>query len=188
MRRLELVAIGFALAVSLTTAAPACTFAPPPVRLPGESDDAYSARSKATFEFNRAEDARSLQSKLFEESDGIYLARVATSAPVAIEGWGMPVEGRRITAEVLHTVKGEQPDRTMTMADQSMSSCGLGGGGPATSEKPGALILVFANVSFVGGRNFGLPVASIREARLMAALNEAGMALRGTTGSPGQER
>jgi hypothetical protein len=120
-----------------------------------------------------------LQVRLFDNARSIHLARVATSTPVAIGGWGVPVQGHAITAMAIRTLKGDPPVGPLAMADRGMTSCGLYGGGPATSEKPGALIVVFTGVRLGDNvQDFGLPLAAAREPRLMAALNEAALALR----------
>lgn len=182
MRWLMSLRIAGVLTVALTDAAIACVPPPPPVRFSSETDQDYAARAKIVFEDSQDEDRRARQVWLFENARSIHLARVATTAPVAIEGWGEPVRGHAITAKTIRTIKGDQPDSPLAMADRSMSSCGIGGGGPATSEPPGALILVFTDVPIGGGRqHFGLPIAAVREPRLMAALDKAAISLRDAT-------
>jgi hypothetical protein len=186
MRIVKISGIALAASLAIPSAASACVLPPPPVRFPGETQADYSARSKIVYADTLDEDRRSLQARLFDQASSVVVARVAASTPIPIEGWGMPVTGHRIVAEPLSTLKGEPQSDPMTMADSSMSSCGLGGGGPATSEKAGALIIVFRNV-LLGGRtaNFGLPLAAAREPRLMEALNEAALALRSKSSSNG---
>jgi hypothetical protein len=179
LRWLHSIGTACLLTVATGEAATACVPPPPPVRFPAESGDAYAARSKIVFQDSLDEDRRALQVRLFDNARSIHLARVATSTPVAIGGWGVPVQGHAITAMAIRTLKGDPPVGPLAMADRGMTSCGLYGGGPATSEKPGALIVVFTGVRLGDNvQDFGLPLAAAREPRLMAALNEAALALR----------
>jgi hypothetical protein len=179
LRWLNSIGIACLLTVAVSDAATACVPPPPPVRFPSESDDAYAARSKIVFQHSLDEDRRALQVRLLDNAQSIHLARVETSTPVAIGGWGVPIHGHAITAKAIRTLKGDPPAGPLAMADRGMTTCGLYGGGLATSEKPGALIVVFTGVRLGDDvQDFGLPLAAAREPRLMAALNEAALALR----------
>lgn len=179
MRRLIFPATVWALATIASRPAIACVPPPPPVQFPDETREAYSARATIVHADTLDEDRRSLQERLFDQASSVVLARVISSTPVPIDGWGMPVTGHRIEAEPLHTLKGEPLSGTLTLADRSISSCGLAGGGPATSQKAGAKIIIFRN-GFLEGEigNFGIPLTDAREPRLMKALNQAALALR----------
>ena len=162
--------------VALAGVADACIGPPPPIQLPGESDEAYKIRTQAVYRALGDEGRRRFQVTLYDKSNRIRLAMVEHSS--AVDAMGSP--GRQVVVEPVATFKGEEQPIPVTLTDLYWTSCGMAGGGPATAAQRGEFIILFEGDLFEGRATdrYGIKMEDLREPRLLEAVNAFALAAR----------
>jgi hypothetical protein len=139
--------IALAAAVTLFTAntAQACMPMPPPPQEQGESDEAYAARAAAWQAERDAQDAQwraDRQSRLWDEADSVFLARIVRVQPNAND------YGQRVTLRGIRPLKGRLYTNRFTLNYTETTSCGPLPGFDAITGAVGDVYVVFVH----GGR------------------------------------
>lgn len=155
--------------LALASPANACIPPAPTIRLSGESEAAFLARSQAFAAAEMDEDRRAVQVRLYDQASRVSLARVtaSTQLPDVLSDGLSP--GFRVEVQPVAVFKGPALDgRPFALQDAGMSTCGRYGGGSATAAKPGSYILLFENANPQGPTGHqGLLLAELREPRVL---------------------
>lgn len=148
-------------AILASSSALACAPPPPIVQLPGESAQAYHERIDAAFAAELFEERRSMQSNLLSQSSATFIGVVADSREIPVGA----VKGHEVAVRPVYGIKGDLPKSATTLRDTVFTTCGMSGGGSATSAQPGDYVIVFAGIptSPLQGANVGIVA---REAEL----------------------
>jgi hypothetical protein len=152
------------------TVAEACIYPPPSPRKAEETDAEYSARAQTEFRAYLLERARQTETSYFEAAKSTYLARIVRSEEISVAGSQV---ARQIVLLPVRSIRGILPSLRVTAKDREMTSCGLGGDGPATAGNVGQMAVVFDGVRNEG-MNYRSPLyvvlaESVQEPRLLAA-------------------
>lgn len=170
-----------AAAVFIPATAAACIYPPPVPPKAGETGDQYSARVKSELDQFLREAARKLEKSYFDEALRVYLARVVRNEEIGVNGTPF---ARRSVLKPVRTVKGLLPGHSIVIRDRELTSCGLGGDGPATFANVGHTVVVFDGVRNEGmgfrSRRYAILAESAQEPRLLEALHSWKPSLGGT--------
>jgi hypothetical protein len=154
------------------TAAAACLYPPPDPQEAGETDAQYSARKKLMLDRYLLENARKAETSSFDEAKSVYLARVIRSEEIVVDGSPF---ARHALLKPLQSIKGFLPKRRISIKDRELTSCGLGGDGPATFANVGQVVIVFDGVRNEGmhyrSRLYATLAESAQDPRLLNAWN-----------------
>lgn len=141
--------IWIAAAVALTlfsaTAAQACMPMPPPPQEQGETNEAYATRAAAWQAERDAQDAQwraDRQSRIWDEADSVFLARIVRVQPNAND------YGQRVTLRGVRSLKGRAYTNRFTLNYTEGTSCGPLPGFDAIQGAVGDTYVVFVK----GGR------------------------------------
>jgi len=133
-----LIALAAALAFFSANNAQACMPMPPPPQEQGESDEAYAARAAAWQAQRDAEDAQwraDRQSRMWDEADRVFLARIVRVQPNAND------YGQRVTLRGVRALKGRAYTGRFTLNYTETTSCGpLPGFDAITDERIRVLV------------------------------------------------
>ncbi|MBL8545364.1 MAG: hypothetical protein JNL81_02815 [Hyphomonadaceae bacterium] len=140
-----LLALAAAIALLTANTAQACMPMPPPPQEQGESDEAYATRAAAWQAQRDAEDAQwraDRQSRLWDEADSVFLARIVRVQPNAND------YGQRVTLRSIRGLKGRAYANRFTLSYTEATSCGPLPGFDAITGAVGDVYVVFVR----GGR------------------------------------
>lgn len=153
----------------------ACSPAPPFVQLPGESKEAYKARSDAGSWATEFENDRRMQEDFLSHASRITIGLIENVEPLQLPAAG--VEGHKVVVRVKKTLKGDSAPELIRLADRSVTSCGFYGGGTATQGSVGDYVVVFQGLDSSQGATdpYGLRASDVRHAKLLDAFRDYGL-------------
>lgn len=165
-----IISLAATLAVFSISTAEACMPPPPPPQEQGESDDAYTARVTAWQAQRNAEDAQfraDRQSRLWDEADSVFLARIVRVRANANE------YGQGVTLRGIRSLKGRAYTNRFTLNPTLPPPCSFAPTFDATAGAVGDTFVIFVR----GGRPSQRTVQAtaspnaITDERIRAALN-----------------
>jgi hypothetical protein len=142
----------------------ACVYPPPSPQRANETDAQYKARTGSEFEAYLSASSKETEASYFGQADRIFFARIIRSEEINVGG---SPYARRIVVKPLQAIKGALPSRPLILKDRELTSCGLGGDGPATWGGVGHVAIVFEGV-----QNEGMEYRSQRYAVLASEASE----------------
>lgn len=140
-----LIAIAAAFALFSANTAHACMPMPPPPQEQGESDEAYAARAHDWQAQRNAEDAQfraDRQSRIWDEADSVFLARIVRVRPNA------NTYGQSVTLRGIRTLKGRAYTNRFTLNPTQPPPCSFAPVFDATTGSVGDVYVIFVR----GGR------------------------------------
>ena len=167
---------------ALLAASPAspCIPPPPPLQLSGESDESYRARAEVFTRATLDEERRAWQTRLYENATRVSLARVTASTTLpGVLSDGLS-SGRRVELQPIAVFKGAPAaGEKRSVQDAGMTTCGLYGGGTATTGSPGDYVILFedADPNSPTG-HLGFRLTDLREPRILSRFSEVVQAAR----------
>ena len=165
-----LIALAAAFALFSANAAHACMPPPPPPQEQGESDDAYAARVTAWQAQRNAEDAQfraDRQSRLWDEADSVFLARIVRIRSNANE------YGQGVTLRGIRSLKGRAFTNRFTLNPTLPPPCSFAPTFDATAGAVGDTFVIFVRGGRPSQRTVQATAApsAITDDRIRAALN-----------------
>lgn len=168
MQRLRLLLVVFAL-VATATPAFACETEPDLVRLPGETDAAFEARSDKTHKDQWVIRRYLRETNDFEKASAVYVARVVEQHREQLppEKLTMPWA----VVQPLHPIKGSLPASNRKLSVTALWSCGPYGDGDAALSPAGTLVFVFEGLPKSEARPNGIDSIRTTDARTFELLD-----------------
>ena len=154
-------------------AAPAIACSPPPpvMILPGESKQAFNERQQSNLIARSDEEQRAYQIDLEEQAKTSFIGVVTGLRYIQL---GSDIVGREVTVRPMRAVKGLLPPKPVALRDATSTTCGLSGGGSATSGIVGEYVIVFEGLEdrfYSGGTGkLGVLAKEARAPELLRAL------------------
>jgi len=125
----------------------ACLYPPPPLKLPGEAEEAWKKRATEQLNAHIQEAHRATEAKYFVQAHAIYFARIIRSEEIKVDGTPY---GRRVVVKPLEAIRGPLRSATLELRDRELTSCGLDGDGWATWGQVSHIVVVFEGVENEG--------------------------------------
>jgi hypothetical protein len=123
-----------------------CVYPPLPPH-ENETEAQYKLRFESEFSARRIEAAAKREAEYFTKAESIYFARIIKSEEIRVGG---SPYARRITLKPLQVLKGALPHLLVKLKDRELTSCGLGGDGPAVRGAVSNIAIVFDGVNNEG--------------------------------------
>lgn len=146
MRRLLLVMLAASL-ICVHSGGSACVYPPPSPRQASETEAQHEVRARTELNSYLKENARKTEAAYFDQAKNVYFARIIRSEEISVDGSPF---ARQVTLRPLQAIRGSLPPKAFKLRDRELTSCGLGGDGPATWGSVSHIAIVFDDVRNVG--------------------------------------